>query len=132
MAIEKINITSLLRLPSFCHCVRAGDFIFVSGTVGTDPKTNELTPGGIAEQTKQTLENIRVILHEVGATFEDMVKVNVFIRDLNEFAEMNKVYIAIVGKDPPARITVGKADLVFGALVEMDCIAYKEAKENGS
>ena len=58
-----------------------------------------------------------------------MVKVNVFIRDLNDFSEMNKVYIEIIGNDPPARITVGKADLVFGALVEMDCVAYIESKE---
>jgi 2-iminobutanoate/2-iminopropanoate deaminase len=57
--------------------------------------------------------------------------VNVFIRDLNDFAEMNKVYIEIVGNDPPARITVGKVDLVFGALVEMDCIAYIESKKKG-
>jgi 2-iminobutanoate/2-iminopropanoate deaminase len=129
MAIEKINVPSLLRLPAFCHCVRAGDFVFVSGTVGTDPKTNKLVSGGIAEQTKQTLENIKAILNEVGLAFDAMVKVNVFIRDLNDFAEMNKVYIEIVGNDPPARITVGKADLVFGALVEMDCIAYIESKK---
>jgi 2-iminobutanoate/2-iminopropanoate deaminase len=129
MAIEKINVTSLLRLPAFYHCVRAGDFVFVSGTVGADPKTNKLVSGGIAEQTKQTLENIRAILTEVGLAFDAIVKVNVFIRDFNDFAEMNKVYIEIVGNDPPARITVGKADLVFGALVEMDCIAYIASKE---
>jgi 2-iminobutanoate/2-iminopropanoate deaminase len=129
MAIKKINIPSLLRLTAFCHCVRAGDFVFVSGTVGTDPKTNKLIPGGIVEQTKQTLENIRAILNEVCLAFDAIVKVDVFIRDLNDFAEMNKAYIEIVGNDPPARITVGKADLVFGALVEMDCIAYIESKK---
>ena len=129
MAIEKINIPSLLRLPAFCHCVRAGDFVFVSGTVGTDPKTNKLVSGGITEQTKQTLDNIQAILSEVGLTIDAMVKVDVFIRDLTDFAEMNKVYIEIVGNDPPARITVGKADLVFGALVEMDCIAYIGSKK---
>jgi 2-iminobutanoate/2-iminopropanoate deaminase len=128
MAIEKINIPSLTRLPSFCHCVRAGDFVFVSGTVGTDPKTDKIVDGGIGGQTRQTLRNIEAMLREVGLTLNDMVKVDVFIRELTDFGEMNKAYIEVVGSDPPARITVGKADLVFGALVEMDCIAYVDGK----
>ena len=130
MAIEKINIPSLLRLPSFCHCVRAGNFVFVSGTVGTNPETNRIVDGGIAGQTRQTLRNIETILRGTGLTLNDMVKADVFLRELDDFAEMNKAYIEVVGSDPPARITVGKADLVFGALVEMDCVAYIDERRD--
>ena len=130
MAIERINVPSLTRLPAFSHCVRAGNFVFVSGTIGTDPATNQLAVGGIAAQTRQTLRNIEAILRETGLTLGDMVKVDVFIRDLDEFAEMNKAYIEVVGNDPPARKTIGRADLVFGALVEMDCVAYIDERSD--
>lgn len=124
MTIQKITVDGLAKLPAFCHAVMAGDFIYVSGTIGTKPDSMALVEGGIGPQTTQTLRNIEQILAGCGATLSDVVKVNVFIANMKEFAAMNHAYLAVMGDDPPARITVGRADLALGAAVEIDCIAY--------
>jgi 2-iminobutanoate/2-iminopropanoate deaminase len=125
MALRKITIPGLARLPAFCHAVIAGDFIYVSGTLGTRPGSFDLVEGGVGPQTTQTLRHVETILHACGATLADIVKVNVFLADIATFAEMNQAYLAVMGDDPPARITVGRADLALGATVEIDCVAYK-------
>ncbi len=125
MRAKKINVESLGRLPAFSHAVVAGDFIYVSGTLGTKPGGLELVEGGTREQTTQTLRNIEAILQECGAALADLVKVNVFLSDMKTFSEMNAAYLEIIGSDPPARITVGRADLALGAAVEIDAVAYR-------
>ena len=124
MALQRIHVENLARLPAFCHATIAGDFIFVSGTLGTKPGTMELVEGGTGPETTQTLRNI-AILEACGATLADLVKVNVFLADMATFAEMNKAYIAVMGEQPPARITVGRADLALGGRVEIDGVAYR-------
>ncbi len=124
-AIQKINLPDLGRLPAFCHATVAGDFIYVSGTLGTEGETFRLVEGGTGPQTAQTLDNIRRILEGAGAGLSDVVKVNVFLTDLSTFAEMNEAYLAVFGDDPPARITVGCAALALDAAVEIDCVAYR-------
>ena len=125
MRAKKVNVESLGRLPAFCHAVVAGDFIYVSGTLGTRPGGLDLVDGGTREQTTQTLRNIETILQECGASLADLVKVNVFLSDMKTFPDMNAAYLEIIGSDPPARITVGGADLALGAAVEIDAVAYK-------
>lgn len=125
MAVKRINVEELLRLPAFCHATIAGDFIYVSGTLGTEPGGRDLVAGGTGPQTTQTLRNIGIILQACGASWADVVKVNVFLADMVTFGEMNEAYLAVLGADPPARITVGHADLALGAAVEIDCVAYK-------
>jgi 2-iminobutanoate/2-iminopropanoate deaminase len=125
MRAKKVVVESLGRLPAFCHAVIAGDLIFVSGTLGTRPGGLDLVEGGTREQTAQTLRNIETILQECGASLADLVKVNVFLSDMRTFSEMNAAYLEIIGSDPPARITVGRADLALGAAVEIDAVAYK-------
>ncbi len=127
MKAKKVNVPGLAQLPSFCHAVIAGDYIYVSGTLGTKPDSMELVEGGTGPQTTQTLRNIAKILEACDASLDDLVKVNVFLADINTFAAMNEAYLAEIGTDPPARITVGQADLALGAAVEIDCIAYKPA-----
>ena len=121
-------VPELARLPAFCHATVAGDFIFVSGTLGTLPGSMQLAPGGVAGQTTQTLRNIETILQACGAGLDDLVKVNVFLADIDGFAEMNEAYLAVMGDDPPARITVGKAGLALGPAVEIDAITYLPQK----
>jgi len=87
----------------------------------------DLAEGGTAGQTTQVLENIAVILAGCGVSMADVVKMNVFLSDMDTFAEMNTSYMAFMGDNPPARITVGKAGLALGAAVEIDCIAYKKS-----
>lgn len=125
MRAKKVNVEALGRLPAFCHAVVAGDFIYVSGTLGTQPGGFDLVEGGTREQTTQTLRNIETILQECGAALADLVKVNVFLSDMKTFPEMNAAYLEILGSDPPARITVGRVELALGAAVEIDAVAYK-------
>lgn len=125
MAVKKISIASLGRLKAFCHATVAGDFIFVSGTLGTAPGSLDLVAGGTGPETTQTLRNIEQILGACGATLADVVKMNVFLADMDAFADMNAAYVAVMGEDPPARITVGRAGLALGAAVEIDCVAHK-------
>ncbi len=124
---RKLNVEGLGRLPAFCHATVAGDFIFVSGTLGTKPNSFELVEGGTGAETRQTLENIRTILAGADAGLEDLVKMNVFLTDLERYREMNEAYLSFFSEDPPARITVGCAGLVLNAAVEIDAIAYKPA-----
>lgn len=125
MKAKKVTVSGLARLPAFCHAVVAGDFIYVSGTLGTKPGDMELVEGGTGPQTTQALQNIALILKECGASLDDLVKVNVFLSDMQAFPEMNQAYLEVMGSDPPARITVGRAELALGAAVEIDAIAYQ-------
>ena len=123
--IQKITVDGIAKLPAFCHAVIAGDFIYVSGTLGALPNSMTLVAGGTGPETTQTMRNIETILHACGATLADVVKVNIFLADMKTFGEMNQAYLAVMGDDPPARITVGRAELALGAAVEIDCVAYK-------
>jgi len=123
--MRRVNEESVVRLPAFCHAVEAGDFLFVSGTLGTQDGVLQLVDGGIAAETRQLLRNFSTILEAGGFSLQNIVKVQVYLADLESFQEMNAVYVEIMGEDPPARITVGRADLVLGAAVEMDCVAYR-------
>lgn len=125
MSVQRIIAEGLARLPAFSHAVIAGDFIYVSGTLGTQPDSMELVPGGTGPETTQALRHIETILRACGASLDDLVKVNVFLADMATFATMNQAYLDVIGSEPPARITVGRADLALGAAVELDAIAYK-------
>lgn len=109
----------------YSHAVRAGDFIYVSGQAAIDPSTNTFKIGTVAEETRQTLENIRSILSAAGAEMTDVVKCSVFLADIRDFAEMNKVYAEFFGNAKPARTTVNAQLPAHGLKVEIDCVAYK-------
>lgn len=103
--------------------VVANGFVFAAGQAGVDPRTGQLVPGGIAAQTRQTLENIRNILEAAGCGLEDVVSSTVYLVNMGDFAAMNQVYGEFFPQDPPARTTVGVASLPMGAAVEITCIA---------
>ncbi len=123
--MERIIAEGLARIPSFSHAVVAGDFVYVSGSLGTDEDTMELVEGGTGPQTTQTLRNIQRILHASGFEVDQIVKMNVFLADMATFPEMNDAYLEFIGDSPPARITVGGVDLALGGAVEIDCVAYR-------
>ena len=125
MALRKVNVDGVARLPAFCHAVIAGQQVFVSGMLGAKPGTMELVDGGVAAQTTQAIRNIEEILAACGASLADVAKVNVYLTDMAAFPAMNEAYLAAIGDDPPARITVGCSGLALGAAVEMDCIAVR-------
>lgn len=125
MRTTRVNVPGLARLPAFSHAVVAGDLIFVAGQVGTRGEELVLVEGGVGPQIRQALANVEAILAACGATLGDLVKVDVFLADMADFAAMNEAYIAVIGADPPARITVGRAELALGAAVEIDAIAVR-------
>lgn len=130
MGVQKINCENLARLPAFSHVAVAGDFIYVSGTLGTKHDKLEIVEGGVSKQTEQILFHISTILSQCNATLEDIVKVNVYLTDMNFFHDMNSAYLDAIQFEPPARITLGVKELALGASVEMDCIAYKPKKQS--
>jgi 2-iminobutanoate/2-iminopropanoate deaminase len=103
--------------------VAAGGFLFLSGQIPLDPRTNELVQGGIEEQTEQVLKNLLAVLKEAKMGAENVVKTTVFLADLGDFAKMNDVYARFLGKEPPARSTIQAAALPRGVKVEIDVIA---------
>ena len=105
--------------------VRAGDFVFVSGQGPVDPATQQLSYGDIQFEARLTLENVGRVLEACGATFADVVKVSVFLRDGNDFAAMNAVYAEFFGDKKPARTTVETKFADPKMKIEIDCIAYK-------
>ena len=131
-AIKRIVVEGLGRLPQFCHATIADGWIHISGTLGTQPGSMDLVPGGTGPQTTQTLQNMETILQACGAELIDVVKMSVFLEDMVTFPAMNEAYSAVMGLDPPARITVGRAGLALGAAVEIEGIAFVEGAEDHS
>lgn len=113
---------SLEGLP-FSTAVQVDEVLYLSGQVGTVPGTNELIEGGIAAETRQTLENITTVLEYAGSSIEDVFKCTVFLADIAEFQDMNAVYRTFFPEYPPARSTVAGSGLALGARVEIECLA---------
>lgn len=111
-----------LGLP-FSEAVRAGNTIYLSGQVGNVPGTTELVPGGIEEEARQTLDNIRSVLERHGSSMDDVVKCTIFLADIGEWPRLNRVYATYFGDKKPARSAVAGSGLALGARVEIECIA---------
>lgn len=109
----------------YSPAVVAGDFIYVSGQGPVDPVTDKMSYGDIRRETRITLNNIKRILTAAGATFNDVIRCGVFLRDGNDFAAMNEVYTEFFGDQRPARTTVAVAFADPTMKVEIDCVAYK-------
>jgi len=105
-----------------------GKIIFSAGQIAINPKNGELVNGGIVEQTKQVLENIKAILTASGAKMEDVVKTIVFLQSLDDFTLMNETYARYFPAHPPARSTVEVGRLPRGAKVEIEAVAVLQKK----
>ncbi|HEV2352262.1 MAG TPA: Rid family detoxifying hydrolase [Terriglobia bacterium] len=105
----------------YSQAIVSGDLVFVAGQVPVNPATNELELGDIQSETRLTLENVQAVLEATGSSMRDVVRVGVFLADLNDFAAMNEVYAKFFPVDPPARSTVGAQ--LPKIKVEIDCIA---------
>jgi 2-iminobutanoate/2-iminopropanoate deaminase len=107
----------------FSPGVRAGALLFLSGQVALNPKTGRLIGGDAAAQTEQVLQNLRTLLAAAGKSLADVARVNVYLTDMKDFAQMNAVYARHFEAPFPARTTVAVAALPLGAAVEIDLIA---------
>ena len=105
------------------QAIKVGEFVYTAGQIPIDPKTGTFVEGGISEQTRQVLENLKAVLEAAGSSLEQVVKATVFLKNMADFAAMNEVYTNYLGGAKPARSTVAVAELPRGALVEIDLIA---------
>lgn len=134
-----LALTALLALPAwaaqpaaegppFSEVVRAGDFLFLAGQLGTHPDSDGLAKGGIEAEARQSLRNIQRVLESNGATLQDVVKCTVFLTDMSEWGTFNAVYREFFRAPFPARSAVGVRALALDARVEVECLAYKPAR----
>jgi reactive intermediate/imine deaminase len=108
----------------FADSVKAGDYVFLSGEIGTAPGTTALVAGGLGPETRQTMENVKAKLLRRGLTMDDVVKCTVFLADSKDWAAFNEVYRTYFPKRFPARSALGANGLALGARVEVECVAY--------
>jgi len=126
--VEHTPEVTYLNMPGmpdglpFSSAVRAGNTLYLSGNLGNIPGTLDLAEGGIAGETRQTMDNISRVLQEFGSSMDEVVKCTVFLADMSEWGAMNEVYRTYF-KNPPARSALGANGLALNARVEIECIA---------
>ena len=108
--------------------IRTGDLLYCSGQTPIDPVSGKIESADVSSQTQRVITNLAIVLNEAGLTLSDIVKVNVFLNDMENFADMNSTYAKCFGTHRPARTTVAVKGLPYHALVEIECIA--EFKNN--
>jgi len=126
MPKQVVLVPGIATPPSpFNHVVRAGDFLFVSSQLSVNLTTHTLLSGDIARQTRQALENLKLLLEGCGASLEDVVKTTVYMRDVGEFDAMNRVYGEYFQKGTaPTRVTIQALSPLPGINVEIDAVAH--------
>ena len=122
-----MNVISTKQAPAaigpYSQAIRVGNLLYTSGQIPIDPATGTFVEGGIKEQTRQSLTNVKSILEEAGAKMSDVVKTTVFMADMQDFADMNAVYAEFFTEPYPARSAVAVKTLPKGALVEIEVVA---------
>lgn len=107
----------------YSQAIQVGNLVYTSGQIPIDPATGVFVEGGIKDQTRQSLLNVKAILEEAGLTMGHVVKTTVFMADMNDFADMNAVYAEFFAEPFPARSAVAVKTLPKGALVEIEVVA---------
>lgn len=123
MARKAVSAEGAVTVGPYSHGIRTGRFLYLSGQTPLDSATGRLVEGGAKEQTAQCFRNLFAVLKAAGATPAQVVKVNVFLADMNDFADMNEVYATQFEEPFPARTTIGVAALPLGARVEIEMVA---------
>jgi len=109
----------------YCHAVRAGDFLFVTGQLAEDPVTGKVVRGSIEEQTRRVMENLKLVLDHAGATFDRTVMARVFVTDFRTFETVNQVYASYFANGHlPCRTAIGVTALAGYGDVEIDLVVY--------
>jgi 2-iminobutanoate/2-iminopropanoate deaminase len=125
--VRNVIVTEKAPKPvgPYSQGVIEGDFIFVAGQGPINPGTGRLELGDVRAETKRVFENLRAILQAAGSSLDHVVKCNVYLRDINDFAAMNEVYATFFSAPFPARTTIQAGALPGGIAVEIECIAKK-------
>ena len=126
-----MKVISTKKAPAaigpYSQAIQVGNLVYTSGQIPIDPATGAFAEGGIREQTRQSLTNVKAILEEAGMSMGNVVKTTVFMADMNDFAEMNSVYAEFFAEPYPARSAVAVKTLPKGALVEIEVVAEVSA-----
>ena len=109
----------------YSQAVEHGDLIFCSGQIAINPESGEIVNGGITEQTKQVMENLKAVVEAAGSSLDKVLKTTIYLTDLNNFQTVNEIYGSYFTQDPPARATVGVNSLPKGVEVEIDLVCGK-------
>jgi len=107
----------------YSQAIQASNFVFTAGQIGLDPITGKLVKGGIKEQVRQVMENLRAVLEAANTDFSRVVKTTVFLKEMNDFMHFNEVYGEYFPSEQPARSTFQVAALPLGAIIEIDMVA---------
>ena len=124
--MKKEEIVAKKGLPAigpYSQAVKSGGFLFCSGHIGINPKTNQFAGNYIQSQTRQSFENLKEVLKAAGTNLDAILKMTVFLKNMDDFSAMNEIYATYFKKPYPARSTVEVARLPKGALIEIECIA---------
>ncbi|KAG9127324.1 hypothetical protein FRC07_014857 [Ceratobasidium sp. 392] len=130
MSTNSFSVVSTQDAPSaigpYSQAIKAGGFVFASGCIPLVPSTGEIVEGGVEQQTAQALANLKAVVTASGSEVSKVVKTTVFLKSMNDFAAVNKVYADFFGSHKPARSAVEVARLPKDVLVEVECIAVAE------
>lgn len=125
-----IKVVSTDKAPQaigpYSQGIVAGQMIYTSGQLGIDPKTGELVSTSIEDEARQSLENVKAVLSEAGAELSNVIKTTVFVKDLNQFTNINEVYAEFFSEHKPARSCVEVARLPKDGNIEIEAIAIKK------
>lgn len=129
----KRQIVSSSKAPApigpYQQGIVAGGFLFTSGQIGIDPCTGKLVQGGVEAEAERVFSSLLAILEAAGSSPEQVLKVNLYLKDLNDFSTVNRVYERFFGANPPARTTVQVSGLPMGAALEADLVAKVGSKD---
>ena len=123
--MSKTAVTSPELSPPvgpFSQAIEVGSFLYLSGQVGQDPTTGKLVAGGIAAETDRVFQNLSAILKAAGKSFDDVVRVGVYLTNMSDYVALNGIYAKHFRQPFPARTVIGVAALPLGACVEMDLV----------
>jgi 2-iminobutanoate/2-iminopropanoate deaminase len=124
IVMETVNVQAAPdAIGPYCHAMKVGNLLFCSGQTPLDPKTMKLVGTNIEEQTRRVLENLSIVLAEVGLTLRDVVKTTVYLYDMADFQGMNRVYEEMFQGHKPSRTTISVKQNPLDALVEIECVA---------
>ena len=110
----------------YCHAMKSGNLVFCSGQTPLDPKTMELVGATIEEQTKRVLENLMIVLSDIGLSLQNIIKTTVYLKNMDDFKGMNEIYEKMFDGHKPSRTTISVKKNPLDALVEIECIAEIE------
>ena len=125
--MKKIILSDAAPAPigPYYQAVECQGFVFCSGQIPLDPKTNQMVTGSVADQAEKVMKNIEGLLQSAGLGFDHIVKTTIFLVSMDDFSTVNEVYGKYFKKDPPARSTIAVAALPKGARVEIEVLAHR-------